>query len=313
MKGLKRILERLHHIRKDRKVLLISSESIQYLVLKFSEKVRTYISLLQEGKDPGELKAEIALLVEIIKLIKSTGSVLIDEIDTVLDVLKSVHFTVSESKPINPILAATCGDLYRMLVNSPDIHTQMDFKFKLLSDQQYVEPFEAAVYHEKVKPKIIQAIMEGKFKSSETEWTKFFDGLKPKQKALIKRYLEDDLGADVLAFTNSIPEPIQDVLATLKEQIQVLFPLTLEQNLFEHYGPSLADKGPEQGIAVPYQKGRAPPKGTQHGTDLESWNYTLHMYLQTGFTAKVIKKLLLEVQDDVITKLAKTGSIISFQ
>ncbi|MEI8125502.1 MAG: DUF3638 domain-containing protein, partial [Parachlamydiaceae bacterium] len=176
---LEHIYRRLCAIRDDRKILLMSSSSVHGLYLKFVEKIDFYVTHLKKtnegtigswirqmfSKDTDtdtvkiSMERELTLFRKIMALIHDSGSAILDEIDTILNVLRSSHYTINEAKALQTIYSTVVTDLYVFLESSEAINTSINLGF---SSSTSSEPFTKDSYETIVKPLLIQAIFDGK-------------------------------------------------------------------------------------------------------------------------------------------------------
>lgn len=296
-------LQMIHEIlcraRDERKAVLMSSNSIHSLYLKFMEKLREYAEVQNSQsfwysfglKVSGvELEKEIALFRDIFKVLRGARATF-DEVHVLLDVLKSFHFTVGEPKAIDSIYINTISDLYLFLAQDSEIRSAIKLPFMVSASRT---PFTPENYEQIIKPIIIQRIVKGDYETSDSEFELFLKGLTVEQREFVKKYLADQIDSATFDFIESQPNPkIQDALAILKEEISLLLPLTAKKNLKEHYGSNFESEKVEKDkrqdrLAIPWHKGKA-NLGSQFGTDTEIINYTIQKHLEEGLSEEIIR------------------------
>ena len=292
--SLERTLFKLKEIIRNKKVLVMTNTSLMSFFLTYIEK-----SISKEAS----LK-EIQLFREILHLFKSTGKVTIDEADFVLDVMKSHHFASGSEVPVSPTLLTTVTDLYSFLA----AHEFQDIGFSFLHQNQ---PFTREVFQTKVKPVLIQAILDGKvIKDKET--AKYIASLSPHDRKQLEKYLSNDPTGQILHGSMNV----QNVFAVLKEELTTLMPLTARKNADEHYGaiPEDVRVTEEQRLfAIPYHHSNDPAivksefmkkdemaNFSVFGTNEEKINYTIQMYLYHGITKRVLEKELAQLKEQAI-------------
>lgn len=293
LERLQGILENLKEVQEGRKYLLMASESVQALYLKMAEKFRDYNGI-PSLYDRLEAKKELDLFREIFGHLKETGSVHFDEGDLIFNILMSFHFTVGHPNLINPVMVQVAEGLYSYLAKHPDV--MHAFKFSDEAQQTFA------------KNKVIEAIWTQELELSDGEFEAYIRTLPNSEKELINRFFMGDTHKDVTQFMNSISnEKIQDIFALLKEELNVLLPLTLPKNLYEHFGPTTESvKETEDYIAFPRQQGRPAPVGTRFGTELEILNYTLQMYLEMGVPPALLKNEIEKIINEVKAELLRS-------
>jgi len=289
---LDQIEDLLKQIQKDKKVLLLSSESLQSLLLSFVEKLRNYHQeAIKKTSSADFIWDEIRSFQKIFRLLKASGTAIIDEIDTVLDISRSFHFTTGEEGGLDPISAKATIDFYRFI----EMHN-------------LPHPFSIQNYHKEIKSKLIEAILNRKFNPIDKAWQAFFVGLTADEKTLLESFLNGKTTQKTLQMTDNIPnEVFQDTLAVLKAQLNELFPLTASRNLFEHYGPTTNTS--EEASAIPYHLGRPSSIGTQFGTELEILNYTIQMFLEIGISASFIQNEIERIQKNLKIEIQNNSKI----
>lgn len=314
---LERLLDRLTDIRDNQKVLLISPESMKSLFLKMMEKIRTY----KQQKDDqvaevGELPQEITLFLEIFDRFQETGSLTLDEVDHILDLLRSFHYTIGKPAAFDPLPSEVAHDIFLYMVNQPDLREYLVPPIGSVKTKAFTEK----TYAQEIEPALRQAILKGEiggeaFKAYMKGWWW------PENKNKVERFLKGDITPDVKSYTDTFPQDIQDTLALLKEQLTTVLPLTMNVKLYEKYGPSTERvKGIKNLVSIPYNLGTSSdqksgelpgksgvpsPPGTIHGTRTEIDDYTILMYLKKKFSAEEMPIILQEIKDKMRDFIAK--------
>ena len=346
---LTRILDRFKDIRENRKILLIPSDSIQALFLKMAETMIKYTEVL--GIDPVELAqypdAEsflwavggkiiqrqklgddaavvpgeehvVNLFLKVIKELKQSGVALVDEIDTIFDVLKSFQYTIGAPAELSPLPTETSSDLFRYILKNPQLHEILPFLKS--AGSQHPNQLPTDHYREVLRGKLVEAVISGDMKTGGTEWKEFIDRLweykglwRTNEREYLRQYLQGDLSEDVLSFTDNIASSkVQDILALLKEQFNTLLPLAMTKQLggIRGYGPSPdIENGGRNLAAIPYDEyGRPTAPGTQHGSELATIDFTILQYLQNKITPALTKKLIEHLVERIEMQKGKSRS-----
>ena len=109
---LKRLYERLEGIMADREYLVTTPESIQSLQLKYLELLNKPSSRSPEEEE------QVVQLERIVRLIKESGDVLIDECDTVLDSKRDLNYTLGSPSTVPNDRLSTILTIYRSFKNT---------------------------------------------------------------------------------------------------------------------------------------------------------------------------------------------------
>lgn len=277
------IEDRLVEARDQRQVVLISGRSVHNLYLNF-------IDMLMEGQKGEDIWCRLITLKNIFRLLRVSGVGTIDEVDSVMNVLMSNHFTGAESLPLPNTVIDAVTDLF-LVLSDPEVSQGVSLGFLGNGGAPLTAETETIL-----KERVIAAALAGTIGKDDRDVVTFFQALSSTDSALVAEYLrgKDDLKA--LAFVAELPSSkIQDFLAVLKEEISVLLPLTLKKNLGEHYGPVPAFED-GQYFAIPYHQG-APVLGSQFGTDLETFNYTVQMMLEKGIPQQIVEAEIRALQE----------------
>lgn len=289
--ALKRYLERIKAVRDEKKVLLMSSESIKSLFLNMPDRLRRYLAVRDKHVNIAEIRNEISVLFEIHKIFKQSGVALFDEWDAITDVLRSFHFALGQPKELSENFKEANINLYRYLATKPDLRKAL----RQSTDGTY-----------KGKDALIRDLISGRIHKNPA--FQEFLNQNSDNIHLIQQYLEGSDDAAVMAFMRSIPnEDIQDALSIYREQINELLVLTFSKNLFEHFGPSDAKPGSDEEFQVkPYDQSMPTPEGTRHGTKEEITNYTCQMYLEMGVPTALVERLVIDkIKQEINTAIVK--------
>lgn len=281
----------------NRQSLLTTKESMQAFELNFIKFMRS-----MDTANPQDIK-KAKLFTEIINIFKYQGDVIIDEIDSTLDVRKQLIYTVGGSGHIPTADLKSIIDLFGFLSK--------------LSVKLSEEP-----------PKIIgvQQLIQGTLTISENEWKQVLSNMaaelvydsqeKPPAsplKGILEKICQNKSPAEVkiikdnfmnyllskqkepdYLFTSLLSNHEKDRIALYKEQLSTILPLTLKRNLQEHFGlshdPRKSDI--EREIAIPYIASNTPSEKSKFGNPLETINYTLRIQLFQPLPQNILKALV---------------------
>jgi hypothetical protein len=211
-----------------------------------------------------------------------------DEVDSILDVLKSFHYTIGTPKPLDPLYIETVSDLYQFISTDRAVNEKIRFSF---SQTPGDIPFTTEQYDSAVKPLLSRAILEGRLGKQDRELQDFLSTLDQKEREHIDNYMKGHSHEGEHLLLEKASEHVQDCLALYKEEINELIPLTARKNLNEHYG-----KAKTGHLAIPYHLGK-PSANSTFGTEIEQENFAIQMVLEEGFTEDVIQKEAIRVQE----------------
>lgn len=285
---LQRLFERLERAKGEKKVLLISSKSLQSFYLHFSEMRRHYHDERQRGVGTEVLAKNLEIMRKIFASLH--GRALIDEGDLEFDILRSSHFTLGEPQPINQEMVRVTNALMEALRTQPEYQL---LKLPFVKAEGQV-PFSEQNYRTLVQPKLVAGVMDGKILGDDTVLQTFFKGLKPVEREHVRSFLAAENKPEAHAYMDGLQsEVVQDTLSLLAEQINNLLPLTLSKNLHEHYGPMTQSekiKSPGQkNLAGNYRNG-VRSVNSQFGTEGETLNYSYQMSLEAKIPSDIIRQ-----------------------
>lgn len=271
---LERIQERLSNALTRRAPVMMSDSDIHSLFLSFLE---TALEAHLGGVDQRDHLREITLYRKIFTLLKGSGIAVIDEVDSVLTVLHSHHFTVGGKQPLLPSMLKGSLSVYLALLSITG------GRVSGISKEEYVD---------RVRPFLIEKLLDPTLYRNK-ELNNFFSTLNSEQKGWIREFLENEPSSQADQFIETILPEIQDTLSIMREEVNQLLPLTLAKNPFNQYGP--IPKEEEKTIdtplmAMPYHLGQ-PVSGSSFGTELEIINYAIQYCLRHSMKELIDKEV----------------------
>ena len=303
LRDLRRIHTKLEMIQKNKKVLLMTSKSLQSLYLKYLETFYWY-KYASEAKEKAAWKDQLHEMRKIISRLKTKGLPIFDEADLLFNCRHEVHFTMGDGEKIKEAHLDLVKELYYILIHENT--AKFDFTCEA-SDKT----FTPATYQEEIRPiiakKLIQRFETQSFGLDNTV-NHYFQNLAAQDREKIFHYLLNDHHiSGVQAFINAIPNrQIQNLLALAKEEINTIFALTANRNINEHYGfsPDLA----AYPLAIPYHKGE-PIRGSQFGNPYEVINYSMQLYYKEGIPPKILFEKILLLRNQALNELRINPSL----
>jgi len=331
LSDLQHVEERLSTALEQKKAVLMSGASLQTFFLSFLERFLEFTDA-----NDNSLEEEVQVFQRIFSLLREVGDLTLDEMDSLLDVLKAHHFTWGPAFPLPLDMSETIADLYQLLATDP--YLSQEIKWNFLNDSGKT-PF-TDVNYKNLKPVIIQKILEGKVRRPVLE--PFMKAVTPTQKRWIQEYLlggsdglnggktgyslyglfqwvVKNLGWDdsqqALNYIKSAPSPVKNSLAILKEELNKILPLTAKKQIDEHYGSipfeAISTENSKY-MSIPYHGSNNPQIGSEFGTDLEIINYTIQTHLVQGISDEVIQKKLDELKTQYLEAKDKEPIVRKF-
>lgn len=287
--ALERILDRMQNTIHERKAALISSSSLQSFVLRFMETI-------QQNK-----QKEIVLFQKIFSLIRQSGAINLDEMDFLLDILKSHHFTQNAPLKMPEDLLGAVTHVYRTIAKRLDLQNVLNWNF--LGNNGSPLTYDS---FKKFQPLFVEELLKPATEL-DCEINRFLSSLNREQKDLLKAYLLQSKNPSAAKFVQEISNQIvKNTLAVWKEEASRLLLLTGRKNLGEHYGVNPQDRF---GMAIPYHGSNNPMLGSQHGTDLEIINYTIQMYLSLGIPIEIIQEEIERLKETSLREMQNNPRI----
>jgi hypothetical protein len=257
-----------------------SNSSIQSLFLIFIESLYNFQKLSEEEE---KVRVQIiATFQDIFILLKEHSYVLIDEVDSILDIMASHRFSIGISGNLeNSLINATTG-LYRILAKNGKIHDQIKIPF-MKNQNPDAKPYSRNAYDNEVKNLLIENFCNLENPNdffNEKESIDFFNKI---DRVRLRKYFDSKSLEENQNYIKQLPtNELKDVISIVFTQIHQILPLTLEKTYLVHYGlcPKESEGACHPFVGIPYHSG-APVVNSRFGTDLESLNYTIQAHLES--------------------------------
>ena len=303
IESLHMILFDLKNIVKNQECLIMTGRSIQCLLLKCLELVKT---CNQQKNITDEDQEKLEALREILKMLKETSHPLIDEIDSVLDVMLRLVFSFGKKQPPRTEDCELVAHLFTVLLNRPELKKQGRAECDVKSDVS-APVLTEALYDRSVRAPLATAMLDhlktARFSSQglTDKSQRFFQALAENGAENDKRLAEIYLTqrgnqAELLqaqAFYDRQEKDIQNILALLGEQISNMLKRTLTRPCNQKYGINTDSKSP---LAIPFIAASQPHRGSQFANPFVTMNYTLQLYLKEGVSRKAVKQVVKDLQ-----------------
>lgn len=308
------ILDDLQNIRRHRQCLIMTSKSVQCLMLKFIEQCATHFKGANSNKDfPEELK----IMRKILVILSESGYPIIDEADSVLNVLHEVSFSGGNHLAPKTHELELISEIYGIIYT--------DAKIKELahidSDPQaaaQAPPFTEQLYFKKMQKPLATALIE-RLKTTSSfaspslaeKMAAFFTNITDKDHTVdldnLMHYLcrDKDHIKEAQKFFDALDPQIQDILALAGEQLSHLLPYTLTRLCDEKYGIEEKNGG---FLAIPFSAANTPNSGSQFSNAHITMNYTFQAYMKKGVTAAMVEQQIALLQQKALREIAESGS-----
>lgn len=281
------LLEDLQTIIKNRDCLIMTNKSVGCLVLKLIE-----LLMIHFKNGAKEYSQEILLMRQIINLLRQTGHPLLDEADSILNIMLELCFSIGEASTPALMDIEVTGMVIDILYQDEEIKAIA----QLESDPQPNEKAPALnekTYETQLKKPLAKKLWERLKQHKHIKG--FAEKMSNEDEALALDYLLRTKGKEKEAqklFDSISDETVQDALALAGEYVSHLLSHTLTRECDKHYG---IDSLSESLLSIPFRGANAPNRGSQFA------NQHITMLLTAEANAK--KKIPLETLRHVIERL----------
>lgn len=327
------LLDQINTATKQQQCVITTNKSIACLVLKYVE-----MCLAQPVDAPRS--EELRLMDKLIHKLSKTGYPLMDEIDTLLNILHEVSFSFGDLVPVEENEYVTISTLYKILYQNKEIkslaYVESDPNpIKVLKEpksdkvegdsksDKIVPVLTQENYHKTIKPKLAKAFIEElakmRFESKvlENKVHQFYSSLTGTDRSLLESYLTQDANKldEAQKYFDDLHPELQNIIALASEEISRFLPYTLTINSNEKYG---YDDG---GLfAIPYSAANRPNKGSDFKNSHITINTTFQLYIKDRIPKDVLinvigklrAKAQLELKDDPHLDIEHTKAWKSF-
>lgn len=296
------ILEDLTHIRENKEALIMTSKSVQCLMMKFVEEaLKCYLS----GAEKQQFSEKLILLRKILFMIGKQGFPIIDEADTILNVLHEVSFSIGEKLSPRTHEIKLIAKIFELLIDDPEIKAKVrlecdpkpNSEANILTDN---------VYHKDLKMMLAEKVANLFENAVETDFDLTTDEALilrslPRYRLLSYLHHSEENRAEAQEFFNAIPNKnVRDILALATEEISHILSHTLMRNCDENYG---IDSTKNSITAVPFAAANTPKAGSLFANSYITMNYTFQTYLKKGASLSIIKAEISRLQDQIQSEM----------
>jgi hypothetical protein len=301
---LERIINDLELVRNKRRCLIMTSKSMQCLLLK-------YIELSVSDSSKPEQSKEFELLNKIVNIIATDANPLIDEADTVLDVLHEVSFSTGKIRNPEKDEITLISYIYDIIYEDKNIKSIA----KIDSDPDSKKEGATLtdnLYRSQIQQLVVQNLFtklsQAEFKKREKTETvqNFFKKLTEDDKRKVEGFLCQQPGHEIQKFYNQQNDDVKNILALASEVITNYLPHTLTKNLNENYG---VDKSTNEKIAIPFAAANTPSKDSQFGNHYITMLYTYQTHIKNGLPSTAVSEWLQKLQASAMSEMKNEKNI----
>lgn len=306
----KRSLEEIRDILKEvienKECLIMTSKSIQSLLLKFIEQAD------HSFQNNEFLSDEFLLMQEIIGLLNKCGNPLIDEADTVLNILHEVSFSLGKKYNPQATEIQLIGEIYHLLYTDPKLKAIAQLESDRRPNLKAPALTEDSYYKTLQQP-LAAAILERLKTASlgnnrlEDQLYQFLKALPSKERKLLLDYLCRNKSTiqEAQSFVKTLPEDLQDVFALLGEEISHLLPHSLTRISDQNYGLD------GDVLAIPYKASKIPNTGSLFSNPYITMNYTYQIHFKNRISKKIIEDQMAKLQQRALIEIDESGGTMS--
>ncbi|MDF2576935.1 MAG: hypothetical protein K0S74_419 [Chlamydiales bacterium] len=244
----------LEEVRSKRQYLVTTPEVLQNIEL-------SYVEALSRQNE-----SHVQLLAEILTILRTKGSAIIDEVDTILNCRRELHYTTGNGLTIPEKQQELVLHLY---------HTLLSVKTEC-----QVPEISKELYHKIYLPILIDSLKTYSDLNLSEDELKLF-------KAIISNVSHDSNLKD--QWESWIQQLIKqnkeraNLIILAKEELTHFLPYTLGQYADVKYGFSKISSCP---YAIPYYDNNRPNEKAEFANEFECMNYTVQLYLKKGLSTK---------------------------
>lgn len=304
----------LEELKKEGGCLLMTGKSLQCLILKFLETFNSEYEIWAKDK-PNTLPYEITLMQRILNCFNGANA-LIDEADSVLNILKKVCFSMGQRYFPVDYEVQIIKSIYSLLYSNSDLKQVArlesdptpDKNAPILTDQIYQNELKYALAEtfldNLASLKLGSAIHQSALKA-------FLENLKDNRELAIK-YLTRDLNhlEESQQFYKQQSNEIKEVLALAGQVISQFLSHTLTRVSNEKYG---IDLDSNLNVAIPFLAANTPSKGSLFSNYHVTMMYTFQIIAKNGISHKLILHEIERMQSQAVLEMRNSTIAISIE
>lgn len=271
------------NVKLNKSYLMTTPWSVYQLIL-LKKSLREQLSRVH---DLG-LEMQYQNVLQVLAVLKEQGIGILDEADSILDILKEVNASVGDKQKVSEPLQEFITDFFTYLNEDPLL---ADF-FSINNKKEAT--FTDADYTQRIKPRLVSWVMQ---------WMRqvpFMEGQPTleEQRELTAFFLNDKEIKQVPQFIQRQGEAVQELLASLPFILQELFPTAVRKNPNQHYGLS---KLKTSGISIPFNElTKQPKEGSEFSLVCETMLYTMLYASKQSLKLSLLEQYVKELKADAI-------------
>lgn len=280
---LPRLISRIENAIQERKTTIISSSSLQSLVLRFIE-----------AKQNTHIDDDLNSFEKIFTIFRKQGVLTADEMDAIYDLLKAHYFTQGAPGRIQSDLSTAVSHVFEALVQLSNTDSSIHWNFFKNSGKNPLTQDAFKVF----KPHLVAKLLDPK--KSDKELSEFLRKLSPTEHKTLSNYLQE-IDERATSFVDKISsQRIKNILSVWKEEVCRLLFITASKQVGEHYGKDPSDSL----LAIPYAASDDPVLRAMQGTHIEIANYAEQMHLFYDLPTHVVRDEIELLKSQILKELS---------
>jgi len=187
---LQRLLDNLDQVRRERIALVWSASDILSLFNQWIELNEQAFEMQAAGVLSPEKMRELSdkriLFLKNFKLLQDCASFTVDEIHKVFDITQSHSFTFGAPNSVHSDITSGVVILINAIISNKELFETIHWEFL---EKSKGESFTEEGYHEKVKGKLVNTLIDSGIALDKSEYRDFFGRLSESEKQQLKAYL----------------------------------------------------------------------------------------------------------------------------
>lgn len=296
------MLEELQHVRDNKEAIVVTSKTIQCLILKFMEEAYKHYHV---NRGEPEVPQRLVLLGDILRLLSTSGYPVVDEADSVMKIMHETSFNLGHLLKPHQHEVAFIRAVYAFALGYPELKIEAkeggDSAASVLTHTLYEERWKRVLVEEAIR--WFKLAQYGDFGLEDHE----INGLRALPETMLRGYLNRnaETKADLDAWFQQIPElRVRDLVALAAEEFSHLFSFTLLKEWNVAYGLDHQQRTP---LPVPFEYAAVPKRGSVFANSYITKNYAFQSYLKEGVSADQIMHHVKRLQDQAETDMKKSG------
>ena len=307
------ILNTLQITQAKQDCIILTSKSMQCMLLRYLEE---WFKVARSPK-PEETE-ELRTFRNILLTLRFHNKPLIDELDTVLNVLHDVSFSMGKKVSLERAHISLIMQLYELLYTDSELKAiarlesdpHGNLSAPMLNRELYLTTLKQPLAKALIHRLATGTIPGGKYQYIRQEMT----SLSESEVKALEDFLIQDLNLGDLKHTealncfNKLSPPLQELLVVASKEIGHLLDHTLTRPSNEKYGID-----PSGLFAIPYAAANNPEIGSEFSNPLITVDYTIQSYVKNGLTKEHIRNSFELLRKEISENQAQAESSGAYQ